>query len=1177
MKRLRSLLLVALAVMLALSGCGPTSCSKDGGGDTTGGETEATLTLKPGETVEFEYAGETHTAELVRVVGSSAEVVISSSPTSYVLTEGISTEADLNADSLPDAVVAISNVSDSGVTFTVTPFGTPAYDETDFETQGGLAPYKVTGIQMTDPSLITLDDGSYLLFYARGTAHQVQWERYRADGTQVLAPQLGAGRTPWVPGGTAEQYDPVDAVPVGDAIYMSFRSNGETWITRYGLDMQPQGAPTYLTPWDDTCSLATDGSRLWMATQEASPASIAGTTGIRPAMAIMEIAPGTPPLRVSSTIVGDPPEAAAEGSFDIAYDAETGLLAVPYIRNLRGGNEFESRIAVYDPDTKEVTLDVLLAGNDEFGKAAPPCLSVLAEGGRALIYWEAADALAQRISVVDLQSGEITHTYASGETAGISGLTAELRDLELVELESGPAILFLDKTRHQELGGTPAEQARFVLQPIAEDGPTGDRIVLDGGQPVLADVTFDLTSLKSNPKKAVCGSPCLLTGAIVNRGSTDAKKVILETKVDGETIGTLDLGTIKVGETSTFAKVWDVPADLTAETVDVSYSLTTTSDQYTADNDTAASTVQVIQKGVVQGRVSNASGMADLGWWTGGLAGVEVSFGARTVLTDASGCFAIEDVEFGSGTLTATKEGFNPASTTVETTRTKPIASVGIRMDNHGTLVVHVTDEAGAALPGVQTYLVGYDRSDTTDENGDLILEMPYGTYRIAFKKSGYQGLAPVEFEVRLGEETAGTVTMRQATTAQLTGRVIDRLGTGVAGAPVTIANNKGETVATLTTDAEGHFDAGALPVKPSGSYAITATGAGLTVTEPIALSGGEVASVMIELVPDRGELSQRDATEGYTSWMLKAAWPGFLDVGGQSIYVWYGNYAVRVGAQYWDGSRDLNRVQVTTWGGTYETHVTKGEIEFPVSGDDLTGNSGKKLPTAMAQTTDAASQSWWKSAAKSAYSLYKEYDPAINLAKTIYSGIKDVKEAFSDEDQWLVLGQGAEVLTWKESLDDFNVRPEWDWEHPIDSAMSVKEAIPTSFAIPIVIGGSSVQDTAVRCDGIDVVDKETGEVYYTDRAQWFSYTDDQEANTSIRTFDIDRMGVPVEDVRIFVWVKTQKYWNDAPGGTCFDQREQQVIIFDPGTGGQKAFIAPGDMYLEPGRWTTEDIARLTD
>jgi hypothetical protein len=497
-------------------------------------------------------------------------------------------------------------------------------------------------------------------------------------------------------------------------------------------------------------------------------------------------------------------------------------------------------------------------------------------------------------------------------------------------------------------------------------------------------------------------------------------------------------------------------------------------------------------------------------------------------------------------------------------------------MDNHGTLKVHVTDEAGTALAGAQWYLVGYDRSDSTDANGDLVLEIPYGSYSIAFRKSGYQGLAPQEFEVRLGEETAATVALKEATTGQLNGRVIDRLGTGVAGASVTIANNKGETVATLTTDAEGNFDAGELPVKPSGSYSITASGAGLTVTEPISISGGDVNSVMIELVPDRGELAQRDATEGYTSWMIKAAWPGFLDVGGQSIYVWYGNYAVRVGAQYWDGTRDLNRVEVTTWGGTYETHVTKGEIEFPVSGDDLTGNTGKKLPTAMATATDAASQSWWKSTAKTAISLYKEYSPAITLAKEIYSGVKKVQEAFSDEDQWLILGQGAEILTWKESLEDFNVRPEWDWEHPIDSAASIKKAIPTSFAIPIVIGGSSVQDTAVRVDGIDVVDKQTGEVYYSDRSEWYSYSDDEAANSSVRSFDIDRIGVPVENVRILVWVKVQKYWNDAPGGTCFDQREQQVVIMDPGTGGQKAFIAPGDMYLDPGRWTTQEIARLT-
>ena len=1173
MKRLRSVALLVLAVMLALSGCGPSSCSRDDGGDSTGGQTEAIIALEPGESVEFDYAGRTHTAELVRVTGTSAEIVISSSPTTYVLTEGASAEADLDADSLPDAVLMVSDVTEDGASLTVTALGNPAYDETGFETTGGLGPYNITGYYEQDPAMVVLDDGSYLLFYTGGDERTVQWERYRPDGTQILAPQLGAGRVDPVPGIARGEF--LSVVRTEDRIFMASEISRGTCITTYDLEMQDPSVASFITPWEKDAALATDGERVWLATQTAAAAT-RPTGGPRPAVQVIELGGGKTPVRLTSGTVTDPPDGKSDVAPTMSYDPDSGMLAVPYERTTSATGDCELRCAIVDPDTLEATDDVLIVGADEYSGGSEHGVASLASGGVVLVFWQTGGKVNQHISTVDCATGQVERTFDGDSENDIPTLTANNWDVELIELETGPALLYLNPDAHEVSPNAPdADRFRYVLAPITAEGPAGDPTILEGGQPILADVTFDLASFRTNPKKAVCGSPCLLNGTVINRGSRNANGVVLDATIDGKSIGTLEFESLKPGEAVVFAKVWDVPPHLTAEEVEVGYSLTCADEQYTTGNDSATTNVRIIQKGVVQGRVSNASMAADLSWWAGGLEGVTVSFGGKTVLTDASGAFVIEDVEFGSGTLTATKEGFNPASAEVETTRTKPIASVGVRMDNHGTLVVHVTDEAGVALSGVDTYLVGYDRSENTDANGDLTLEVPFGTYSIAFRKSGYQGLAPQEFEVRLGEQTRATVVLKEATSGQLTGRVIDRLGTGVAGASVTIANSKGEAVSTLTTDAEGHFDAGELPVKPSGNYSITASATGLTVTEPVALSGGEVASVMIELVPDRGELAQRDATEGYTSWMIKAAWPGFLDVGGQSIYVWYGNYAVRVGAQYWDGDRDLNRVQVTTWGGKYETHATKGEIEFPVSGDDLTGNTGKKLPPPMGQVTDAASQSWWKSTAKSALSLYKEYSPAITLAKTIYSGIQDVREAFSDEDQWLILGQGAEILTWKESLDDFTVADEWDWNHPLDSAKSLKEAIPTSFAIPIVIGGASVQETAVRVDGIDVVDKETGEVYYTDRAQWFSYSDDAAANSSIRTFDIDRMGVPVDNVRIYVWVKVQKYWNDAPGGTCFDQREQQVVIMDPDTGGQKAFIAPGDMYLDPGRWTTEDIARL--
>lgn len=997
----------------------------------------------------------------------------------------------------------------------------------------------------------------------------MMWERYRPDGTQVTAPQLGAGMIDPVPG--ADLGEIIDVTRVGDAIVLVSETSRGILGTRYDLAMRQTGQPSFLSPYEQSAAITSDGERLWLATQESYvPGALREG---RYAVLLAELAPSVPPMHIRGARVTDPAVGFKDIVQDVAYDPLSGTLAALYGRTKSGSQSGgEIRLAIVDAGTLKPLRDVVVA--DAVGLDDPTSIAVTARDGTALVFWRTGGTTNHHLARVDVRSGSVTPVFEAAQDDGIACLRGNNRDLEFVDLPDGPALLFHDPLSTK--GATDPQTDRFVLQPLDENGIAGEPIVLNGGQPVLADVTFDLASLASNPKKAICGSPCLLTGTVANRGAKPARDVVIETEIAGASLGTIEVGTLGPGDTMTFAKVWDVPPDLEAEDVGVTHTLMTSVEQYTLGNDIADTTVAVRQKGLIQGRVTNASGVIDPGWWAGGLPGAEVSFNGRSVLSDAAGCFAIEDVEFGSGTLTATKEGFNPASIEVETTRTRPIASAGFRMDDHGTLRIRVTDqETGKAVSGVQVYIMGYPRTDKTDSSGEVAYNIPKGPYLFAFKKSGYHAISPTEFSVGLGKERTASVVMRPATTASLTGRVVDRKGKGVEGATVRILDYKDEQVAAPTVDSEGVFSIADLPVKPSGNYAIAATGDGVTVTEPVSLTGGEVTSVTVKLIPGRGELAERVATEGYTSWMIKAGWPGFMDVGGQSIYVWYGNYAIRLGAQYWDGSRELNRVDVTAWGGKYETHCTKGEIEFKVTGDDLTGKSGKKLPPPMGQATDAASQSWWKSTAKKGYELYEKHKDAINLGKEILTGAKKVKEAWDDQDQWIILGQGPELLTWKEALEDFATRPSWDSDHPLDSVKSFIKAIPKSFAIPIVIGGSSVQETAVRVDGIDVVDKETGEVHRSDRAQWYSYDDLTGDGTAFKSYEIEQSGVSAEDVRILVWIRVQKYWQGRPGGTCFSEREQQVIVFDPGTGGIKAFIAPGDLYKNPDRWTTDYISRL--
>ncbi len=312
-------------------------------------------------------------------------------------------------------------------------------------------------------------------------------------------------------------------------------------------------------------------------------------------------------------------------------------------------------------------------------------------------------------------------------------------------------------------------------------------------------------------------------------------------------------------------------------------------------------------------------------------------------------------------------------------------------------------------------------------------------------------------------------------------------------------------------------------------------------------LYGGDHRSAVVALVPDRGDLRLRSATEGYTSWMIEASFPGFMSLPSAAMYVWYGNYAISVATLYWSGTKELAGVDVTVWGGTYETHATQSEIDLTEMNQDY----GELFETTAIEGFGG---------------LIKELatEHSSDLLD-IFGSTKDLITGDAAEDA-VTTGQGRELLTWKEALDDFNVNPEFDSSDPLGSMWSVVEAVPTSFAIPIVIGGSSVQDTAVRVDQVDVVRLATGEVLWsTGLSEWYSHQGPGEiANENGKHYAFTKPDVEYDDVVIYVWLTVQKLSYGSLGGTCFDQREQQVVVFHPGPRRMEGLIAPGDMYRNP-------------
>lgn len=1149
MKKIISIIL-SLLFVLNLLGCKKIE---------TNTQNETVLTVSTNSSATFNYKGKVCKATLSEVKGNTAKIVFESdSQEVETLTKNIWQEVDLDKDGLTDIRAKITSLSQNEVKFTVNDINSIKGIEVISEEIGGVAPYG-TNHQFLDRALIPIENNKILLLYTNGFFPWILWEKYDLSGKQVNNPGFGGGKLYWkrlIPN-PSDDVEVFDAVKVGENIVVAFENNKDIYLSVYNKDLIPIGHPTFAWKGKDSTFLATDGAnKIWL-TGVFPPEALISNNGQR--VGILEFTATSTPILRNFIYITKSVEGFRQAPLDIAFDeASNSILLVYAVYN---SSKVDYHLASIGKDGK-LKFDIKFINQAKFGSILDTSLT--SHNGKALVFTFSEDWF-ENLFVFSLDSGSYNLTWRKKWNEGIADFPLDNYCFEFANIKGVPYLVFL---------GDKAE--KFILQPFNENGQYGNQIVLNGGQPVNADILIEENSLKANPKKAVCGSPCLIQGSIYNRGGKVANKVTATFLADGNSIGSLEIGNINPFESVTFAKIYDVPSTLEKTSVNIEIKLSTTSTQFSTKNDSAQFSLEVLQKGVIWGRVSDGSGIEDPTWWTRGLEGVKVTYKGIVTYTDKDGMYTIENVDFGKGTVTFEKEGFNSVSMDVETTRTKPIVIAGARMNNHGRLKLIVQDENGNKLQNVSVYLVDYEFMGQTDNDGTILFNIPKGTYRIAFRKTGYQTIPPTNFLVELGKEKLQTITMKEATTAFLNGKVVDKKSSGVAQATIKIENYKQEVVWSGLTNSEGEFGPLELTVKPNGFYKITASKGDLTVTESLTLIGGETYSRMIELIPGRGQLAERSITNGFTSWMIKAGWPGFMDLSGTTIYVWYGNYAIQVSATYWDKSRELDSVTVTTWGGTYETHVTKGEIEFKVKGEDLTGAKEKKLPPAMGQKSDA-NLSWWKKTGKAIYQFYEENKGGFDLAKEIVKGVKKVKDAWSSDDEWIVLGQGAEVLTWKQSLEDFIKFPDWDWSHPLDSAKSWAKSIPTSFAIPIVIGGHSVENTAVRVDGIDVMNYKTGEVYYSNRSVWYNFSDPDNENATSRTFEMNRYDIPVEDIRVFVWLKVQKERYGDLIGTCFSDREQQAIIFDPDRGAMKAFIAYGEYYLNPTLWTDNFIRNISD
>jgi len=479
----------------------------------------------------------------------------------------------------------------------------------------------------------------------------------------------------------------------------------------------------------------------------------------------------------------------------------------------------------------------------------------------------------------------------------------------------------------------------------------------------------------------------------------------------------------------------------------------------------------------------------------------------------------------------------------VTITRPKPIGYVGLYTDNHGILRLKLQNELGQPISGVSVSLLGSSLTNTTPSSGTLVYDLPAGTYRFAATKRGFWSEKGKSFTVVVGQDKVEPLTLLTATEADLGGQVFDRYLRPVTDATVKIKPLPSGTDITVRTNAKGEFGPTRVPASPSKSYGLTATSpslSGLAASSSTTVYGGDIESIPLVIAPSSiTSLKGVSAIEGYTSWMVKASWPGFMSLPSAAMYAWFGNYIIRVNAQYWSDTKSIVSLGVAVQGGTYETHATTSEIDFTEMNQDY----GDLFDvTKFSQDEESLGQSVWRWVKETA-------TDAIDIG----GSIKDLVTGDS-ADEAIITGQGPQVLTWKEAKSDFAIDGYTD--------------IPLGFAIPICIGGSSEQRASVRVDRVDLVNVSTRQVLWSTATTpaagahpWFSWQGTAHENE--RRYSITTPNINYTTTAVYVWLRIGK--TSATGGTpsqtAFEQRAEQVVIFRPSSKAMVAFIAPGDLY----------------
>lgn len=203
-----------------------------------------------------------------------------------------------------------------------------------------------------------------------------------------------------------------------------------------------------------------------------------------------------------------------------------------------------------------------------------------------------------------------------------------------------------------------------------------------------------------------------------------------------------------------------------------------------------------------------------------GLAGITVSAGDRSTLTDSAGRYALSGLASGTYTVTPQASGYAFTPPSVTLTVNSDSGNVDFTAVAAGFRVGGRITRGGQGLAGI-TLAVG-NHTITTDAAGNyLATDLVAGTYTVQPITTGYV-FSPSARTVTVGPDRTG-VNFTATALLQISGRVT-QAGASLSGITVTAGSR------STTTGGDGNY---VLTNLPAGNYTVTASGAGLTFNPP--------------------------------------------------------------------------------------------------------------------------------------------------------------------------------------------------------------------------------------------------------------------------------------------------------------------------------------------------------